>query len=144
MNNQMLIDESVLDGIPDELIRPLLAISIRATELHTIEDFEQLFKDIEKISRRCSDAGGQSLYYILVKNAAVRRLNAALAAENWGKQTDPTAKFGGIEISRWSVRVATSKEVRRLFVGYKPAGLDPDTMEEEIEFVITEASEDEL
>jgi hypothetical protein len=144
MNNQTLIDESVLNGIPDELIRPLLAISIRATELYSTEDFEQLFKDIQKIREAASNAEPQSLYYVHVENAATRRLCALQAAEDWAKQTDPAAHFGGIEISRWSIHVYSGKDVRRLFVSYKPTGLDPLSMEEKIEFVITEASEDEL
>lgn len=144
MQDKPFIDETVLDSIPDVLIRPLLAISIRSTEINSLEDYEELLKDIEKISKACSDAGGQSLYYVNVKSAITQRLEAAQAAMDWVHQTDPSADFGGIEISRWNVHVYSDKNVRNLFVGYKPAGLDPTTMEEDIEFVITEAGKDEL
>lgn len=63
-----LVDESVLDGIPDELIRPLLAISIRASHPHTIPSYKQLLKEIRRLVGPCGGAGGESLYYIRVEN----------------------------------------------------------------------------
>src|SRR5262245_42908560 len=71
-----LVDESILDGIPDNLIRPLLAISIRATHAQTIEECKQLLKEIKKLIIPCGGAGGESLYYIDVRNIVSRRMYA--------------------------------------------------------------------
>ena len=63
-----LVDESVLDDIPPELIRPLLAMSIRASHPHTIETYQALLDEMETLLYPCAKAGGESLYYVRVHN----------------------------------------------------------------------------
>ena len=139
-----LVDEQLLDSIPDDLIRPLLVLSIRAAHLDTIEDCRKLLKDVRKISKRCSDAGGESLYYVHLYNIAAQRLDVLLAVQRKVRQTDPSAKAEYINISRWSVAVSTKGQYRSWFVSFKRGGLDKRRMEEYIRTVITEASDDWL
>ncbi len=142
MKNKTLIDESILDGIPDELIRPLLAISIRATRPNTIEDYKQLLKDIRKLIRPCSEAGGSSLYYIDVENAVEQRLAALLAAQKWARKTDTTAEAKYIGVNRWYVNIDSGNgDYRGLLVAYERTGFDGRRMKETGRYVITEASE---
>lgn len=142
MKNKTLVDERILDGIPDELIRPLLAISIRATRPNTIDDYKQLLKDIRKLVRSCSEAGGSSLYYIDVENAVEQRLAALLAAQKWARKTDTAAEAKHIGVNRWYVNIHSGNgDYRGLLVAYERAGLDRRRMEEKVRFVVTEASE---
>lgn len=141
MKNKTLVDERILDGIPDGLVRPLLAISIRATRLNTIEDYKQLLKDIRKLSKPCHEAGGKSLYYVDVKNDVTRRLEALRAAQKWARKTDPAAEASDIGVNRWYVGVYSNDTYRGLLVAYERAGVDRRRMEEKIRLVVTEASE---
>ncbi len=139
-----LIDEQLLDSIPIDLIRPLLVLSIRAAHLHTIEDCRKLLKDVRKLSKRCSDAGGESLYYVHLYNVAAQRLHVLLAVQRKVRKMDPTAKAEDINISRWRVDVSTKGQYSSWFVSFKRGGLDQRRMEEYIRTVITEASDDWL
>lgn len=141
MTNKISIDESILDGIPDELIRPLLAISIRASRPHTIDGYKHLLKEIDKLTISCSEAGGESLYYIRVRNMVSQHMYAMLDAQKWVRKTDPAAKATSIAINRWSVDVFSQQQNRLLLVAYERAGIDQRRMEEKTRAVVTEASE---
>ena len=118
-----LIDESILNGIPDELIRPLLAISIRASRPHTIASYKQLLKDIRRLSRLCGTAGGESLYYVDVQTNVEQAIQAMLDAQAWARKTDPIAEATSIYSDRWAVNVHSNGQNRELHVEYKPSGL---------------------
>lgn len=135
-----LVDESVLDGIPDELIRPLLAISIRAFRPHTINGYKQLLKEIRRLVRPCHEAGGESLFYIDIENMVNRRMQAMLDAQEWARKSDPVAEVTDIEINRWYVNIHSNGQNRALLVAYERAGVDR-RLEEKVRAVVTEASD---
>ena len=139
--NKTLVDEQILDGIPDELIRPLLAISIRATRLSTIDDHKKLLKDIQNLTEPCYEARGESGYYLHVKNMVERRMEALIAAQRKARKTDPSAEATDIDVNRWYVGIHSNSAYRGFLVSYERAGLDRRRMEERIRLVVTEAGE---
>jgi hypothetical protein len=139
-----LIDEQVLEGIPEELIRPLLAMCIRALQPHTAESYKQLLKETRRLGRACSAAGGQSLFYIDLENIITRRMYPMLDAQTWARKTDPTAEATSIEVDRWIVDVHSSGTNRALLVTYERAGIDRRTLEERARVIVTEASDRDL
>lgn len=136
MKKQTLIDESVLDGIPDELIRPLLAISIRASHPHTRKGYQQLLADVRRLAAPCHTAGGESLYYIDVETRVQQYIHAMRAAEKWARQ--PDAEATSIETDQWAVEVHSQGQNRSLLVSYERAGVDPRNFEERVRLVVTE------
>jgi hypothetical protein len=139
-----LIDEQVLEGIPEELVRPLLAMCIRALQPHTVESYKQLLKETRRLGRACGEAGGQSLFYIDLEDLVSRRMYPMLDAQTWARKTDPTAEATSIEIERWIVNVQSSGTNRALLVTYKRAGVDRRTLEERARVIVTEADDDDL
>ena len=139
---KVTIDETILETIPEHLIRPLLVLSIRAANLHTVDECRNLINDVRKIANECSRAGGESLYYVKLLNAAEQRLQALPAVQRKMRKTDPTASVAVIDISRWSVYGYANGRDQQWFVSYKRGGLDRHTMEESIRTVISEGDFD--
>jgi hypothetical protein len=137
-----LVDESILDGIPDELIRPLLAISIRASRPHTIPSYKQLLKDIRRLIGPCGDAGGESLYYVDVQTRVEQAMQAMLDAQAWVRKTDPAAEATSIYSDRWAVNVHSNGRNQELHVEYKPAGLTINGVR--LRTVVTEVKDHEM
>src|SRR5215213_10168258 len=119
-----LIDEQVLDGIPDELIRPLLAMSIRTFRPHTIESYKKLLKDARKLRQKCLELGGQSGYYLDLENMVNERMQAMTHAQAWARKADSEAEATSIDINRWRVNVHSNGHNRALLVAYERAGMD--------------------
>jgi hypothetical protein len=139
-----LIDEQILDGIPEELIRPLLAMCMHALQPHTIESYKQLLKETRRLGRACGEAGGQGLFYIDLENSVNWRMYAMLDAQTWARKTDPDAEATDIEVNRWLVNVHSSGANRALLVAYERAGIDRRTLEERARAIVIEASDRDL
>lgn len=137
-----LVDERVLEGIPEELIRPLLAMSIRIFQPHTVESYKQLLKEIRQLAKPCGEAGGESLFYIDLKNMAERQMRAMLDAQTWVRKTDSTAEATSLEINRWYVNVHSTGYNRALLVAYERAGLDVNGVR--VRAVVTEATDRDI
>jgi hypothetical protein len=139
MSRETTIDLSVLDDIPDALIRPLLAISILETHVHTIEEHERLLNAINTFFHSYRNLVGESLYYVDIKNRLDARLYALRDAQTWAQQTDPTAEATDAWIDRWAVDIFSKGTNRTVLVEYESVGLNPETMEEDARPVITDA-----
>ena len=139
-----LIDEQVLEGIPEELIRPLLAMCIRTLQLHTVESYKQLLKETRRLGRACGETGGQSLFYIDLEDLVTRRMYPMLEAQTWARKTNPAAEAASIEIDRWIVDVHSSGTNRALLVSYERVGIDRRTLEERARVIVTEAGDRDL
>lgn len=145
MSTEPLIDESILEGIPDELIRPLLAISILESRTFTIEQHQQLIKEIDKFILPCHEIGGESLYYIRVQNRLYNRLYAMLDAQAGAQQIDPTAKASHADTNRWYVNIIYEDGRNEgVLVSYESTGLDTETMEEGTRPIVTKAGPGDL
>lgn len=143
MKNKTLVDEIILEGIPEELIRPLLAISIRASRPQTIDGYKQLLKEIRKLTIPCGEAGGESLYYIRVRNLVSERMQAMLDAQTWARKKDPTAEAVSVDTNRWRVEIHSREQERNysLLVALERAGVDYNRGEEKVRAAVTEATE---
>lgn len=134
-----LIDERILDDIPDGLIRPLLAVCLIEMRTFSIEQHEQLIAVIQDLVRPYEDLEGEGLSHISIQNRLHRRLLAMRDAHDWAQKTDPEAQVTSVDINRWVVNVTSVGTRRRLLVAYESAGLDPELMEETLRPVVTEA-----
>ncbi|MEM8529741.1 MAG: hypothetical protein AAGF95_02805 [Chloroflexota bacterium] len=142
--NQPLVDESVLDDIPSELIRPLLAMSIRADRPHTIETYQALLDEMEPLMEACSKAGGQSLYYVKIRAKILRCMRVMIDAQTWGQQRDPALEATSVDIYSWVVGLSKEGYHQDVLLQYKGDGLDYETMEKKIRPVVVEATEDDF
>ena len=139
MTNPPLIDERILEDIPDALIRPLLAVCLIEMRTFSIEQHEQLIAAIQDLVRPYEDLEGEGLSHISIQNRLNQRLQAMRDAQDWAQETDPAAQVLSVEINRWFVDITSTGASRRLLVAYESAGLDPELMEETLRPVITEA-----
>ena len=142
--NQPLVDESVLDDIPSELIRPLLAISIRATHPHTIETYQALLDEMEALLYPCAKAGGESVYYVRVRNQILQSMRAMIDAQTWGQQRDPALEASFVTHHRWMVTLSKAGYHQDVLIHYVRDGVDRERMEEKLRPVVVEATEDDF
>lgn len=139
-----LVDESVLDDIPPELIRPLLAISIRASRPHTIETYQALLDEMEALLYPCAKAGGESLYYVRIRSRILQSMRAMIDAQTWGRQTDSELKATFVAPHRWMVILSKEGYEQDVLVNYVRDGVDRERMEEKLRPVVVEATEDDF
>ena len=115
-----LINEDILTGIPEHLIRPLLAFSIRASRVQTLNECILLLKEARRLGRACRDSGGTSLHFRIIENALSQKMYALQDVEKRAKKTDESAMAVNIEIDRWRVNVYQSGKNKDFTVHYIP------------------------
>jgi hypothetical protein len=130
-----LIDEQILADIPDELIRPLLAMCMRVLLPNTIVSYKQLLKESRRLDRASRIAPMSSLAYFRLERMATIRLDRLQEAQDWAQKSDPAAEVTLIGVNRWIVNTRIHGEQRPLFVEHQPIGVYRSRT------VITEANE---
>jgi hypothetical protein len=111
-----LLDEEILDDIPDELIRPLLALCLRALKPNTIESYKQVLKEGRRLGRACRVTPSARLAYHLPETRVVVRLHRMQEAQAWAQKIDPDAEVTSILVNRWYVNTIIHGEQRPLLV----------------------------
>jgi len=115
-----LINEDVLKGIPEHLIRPLLAFSIRAAQINTLDDCALLLKEARRLGHACREASGNSLYFITIENMINQKMYALQDVEKSVKKSDESARAVNIEVDQWRVNVYQSGQNKDFTVCYIP------------------------
>lgn len=137
------INEQILSTVSDELIRPLLALSMRALRPSSIETYKQLLREVKVLRSACSSVE-ESLLCRKLDMMISLRMYAMLDAQKWAQKQGHTAEAIGVYINRWQVEMLIDGENREYLVSYVDDGVDKKRMERKVKPLIIEAAESDL
>ena len=137
-----IINQEVLDHVPDELIRPLLALCMRTLRYNSLETYGQVLQELSAIHISNESEEVQFLRGRL-RSAIQLRMRAMQDAQQWlqaeGHDAEPTEVY----VNRWYVGMLVDSQRKGYLVAYEADGIDQEAMEEKARAVVLEATKDD-
>ncbi|HEU5015991.1 MAG TPA: hypothetical protein VFT66_25935 [Roseiflexaceae bacterium] len=137
------IDEQILENVPDELIRPLLALCMRALRENSIPEYRKLIRELNALREACTGLEEQLLWARLDAKIYLQ-MHAMLEAEKWAKKHGHTAKAISVYVNRWYVQMVVDGENKEYVISYADDGIDKRRMEQKRKAVVQEAIGDDM
>jgi hypothetical protein len=136
------IDQHILDQVPDDLIRPLLALCMRTLRYNSFTTYEQLLQELRTI-RATDESLDVQLLWSHLTGIIRLRMRAMQDAKEWlhlqGQIAEPTEVY----VNRWYVGMMVDSQPKGYLVSYTDDGIDYEAMERKSRAVVREATEDD-
>jgi hypothetical protein len=136
------VDQQILEQIPDELVRPLLALCMRTLRYNSVDTYQQLIHELDALREVCTGLDEQLLWSRL--NSMIQlRLIAMLNVQQWAQERGHSAEPAGVYINRWYIDMIVDGKNKGYLVSYADDGVDEERMERKSKAVVIEATEDD-
>jgi hypothetical protein len=137
-----IINQEILNSVPDELIRPLLALCMRTLQYNSRETYEDILEELNAIQTSNEIQEVQFLRGRL-RSAVQLRICAMQDVQQWlrakGQDAEPTEVY----VNRWYVGMLVDGQRKGYLVSHEPDSIDQEAMEEKSRAVVLEATQDD-
>jgi hypothetical protein len=137
-----IINQEILNSVPDELIRPLLALCMRTLQYNSRETYEDILEELNAIQTSNEIQAVQFLRGRL-RSAVQLRICAMQDVQQWLRANGQDAEPTEVYVNRWYVGMLVDGQRKGYLVSHAPDGIDQEAMEEKSRAVVLEATQDD-